>query len=184
MRALRPALRIKASGARGRRSWGGSRGPARRSPRTRPPRRPGRREGSPCAGRAGAGDAIRLRTAPPVAATRRPRPARRRPRARRCTASSRSESSGALPAQNSSGLERCDLLAEVGEIRLGVERPAHDALKQLRRSERTTPAVDVLPQPLAERAELAALELRVEIPQLARRALPQLNGDHVPECVG
>ena len=103
-------LASSASGVRGRRSSAGSRDRARRSRRTRRPHRPGRREGSPSAERAAGDGGSRSRTALRVAAIRHPRPARQRPRARRCTASSRSESSGAQPAQNSAASSASTLL--------------------------------------------------------------------------
>src|SRR4029077_10380553 len=80
-------------------------------------------------------------------------------------------------------LERLDLRTQVREIRLRGSRPADDAREQLRRLERTPPAVYPLAQPLAERAELAALELGVEIAKLVLRTLPELDADPAPERV-
>ena len=88
-----------------------------------------------------------------------------------------------LPARDFCGVERLELAAQVGEVGLGVERAANRALEQLRRLERPTPMVDGLAEPLAQRAELACLELRVEVAELGDRALPELNRDDIPERV-
>src|SRR4029077_1261101 len=122
-------------------------------------------------------------TALPAAAIRRPRPIGQRPRARRYTASSRCESSAARPAQELLRFEGLDLRVQVREIRPRIEWATRGPLHQLGRLERAPPAVDVLPQPLAQGAKLSAPELLVQVAQLARRPLPQLDPDHVPERI-
>src|SRR2546430_2271494 len=82
------------------------------------------------------------------------------------------------------GLEAFALRAGGGGAGPRAKSPADEVPEQLRRLEDTTPAVDVLPQPLAERAELAPLELSVQVAELACRPLPKLHGDDVPERVG
>ena len=58
------------------------------------------------------------------------------------------------------------LLAQVREVRLGVDARADRALERLLRRELPAVLVDVLAEPLAERRELAALERVVEVRQV------------------
>src|SRR5947209_7280388 len=88
-----------------------------------------------------------------------------------------------LPARCALGVERLELAAKVREVRLGVEPSAGRPLEQLGRLEAPAPAMDVLAEPLAQLAELARLELRVEVSELRGRALPELDRDDVPERV-
>src|SRR5438445_13870792 len=83
-----------------------------------------------------------------------------------------------------SRVERLDLRAQVRKVRLCIERAAHRTREQLRRLERAAPPVHVLPQPSAQRAELATFELLVEVGQIGCCALPKLYGDDIPERVG
>src|SRR5579875_1030430 len=78
-----------------------------------------------------------------------------------------------------------DLLAEVTHVGLRVDRPgADDQLERLARRELAAVAVEVLSKPVAERAELAALEVVVEARDVREHALPDLGRDQVAERVG
>src|SRR5687768_17392036 len=75
------------------------------------------------------------------------------------------------------------LLAQICEVGLGVDPRAGRALERLLRHELPAVAVDVLAEPLAERRELAALELVVEVREILLDALPDLNAHHVAERI-
>src|SRR5688572_7816662 len=60
-------------------------------------------------------------------------------------------------------VERAVLLRQVVEHRLRIQRPADGLVDELRRRQQTAVTVDLLAQPDAQRAELAALQLGVEV---------------------
>src|SRR5438874_1827661 len=80
--------------------------------------------------------------------------------------------------------EVAELALEIAQVRGGIHARAGRALEQLLRRERAAVRVHVLAEPLAQRHELTALELLVEIAEVCRRTVPELHGDDVPERVG
>ena len=75
-------------------------------------------------------------------------------------------------------------VAQVARNGSGRSVLARHAGQQLARRELAAVAVDVLAQPVAQRRELAAAELRLDLGQVGAGARPQLGGDQVPERVG
>src|SRR5438094_30594 len=65
----------------------------------------------------------------------------------------------------------------------GVDGRAGRMLQQLLRRVPAALRMDLLAEPLAQRAELALLQLLVEAAELVVRTLPQLHGHHRPEEV-
>src|SRR5215211_6474474 len=92
------------------------------------------------------------------------------------------------PAADSAGdgepVDLAELRAQVAHVGLGVDlRRARDALERLERRELAAVTVQVVSQPLAQRPELALLELVVQVGEVGDDALPDLRGDQVPEGV-
>src|SRR5687767_114375 len=87
-----------------------------------------------------------------------------------------------FPRQSLSG-ERV-LPAQIAQVRLRVEAAARDPLDELARRELAAVPPEVLGQPACERAELALLELVVQVGDLRVRLLPQLARDDVAQRVG
>src|SRR4051812_2688351 len=81
-----------------------------------------------------------------------------------CASDRRGEDAGVL-----------ELGTQVADQRLDLELLAGDPPQQLPRLERTPRTVHVLPQPVAQRGELAALDLRVELGQVGAQAAPELG---------
>jgi hypothetical protein len=78
-------------------------------------------------------------------------------------------------------VDPAELLLEVADVGAGVHRTADDPLEGLLRRELAAVAVQVLAEPLAQLAELAALDLVVEIWDRLAYALPDLRRDDVAE---
>src|SRR6478736_3838924 len=76
-----------------------------------------------------------------------------------------------------------ELLLEVREIRLRVDRRAGRPPQQLLGRVLAALGVDVRAEPVAERRELAAPDLPFEIAELVGRLLPDLDGHHRAEEV-
>src|SRR5437899_2045113 len=77
-----------------------------------------------------------------------------------------------------------ELRAQVGQVGLRIDATANHALEELRRWELAPVPVDVLPEPFAQRPELALLELVVQVGELVADPFPELARDDVPERVG
>src|SRR5262249_60732456 len=96
--------------------------------------------------------------------------------------------SPARPLAGSDGLcdavDAAQLGLQVSDVRPGVHRPADDPLEHLAREELAAVAVQVVPEPVAERAELGPLDLVVEIRNRLAHFLPDLHRDAVAEGVG
>src|SRR5579859_2929156 len=90
----------------------------------------------------------------------------------------------ACPALELEAVDRAELRAQVAEQRLRVEAAADHALEELAGHVLAAVAVDVLAQPVVERAELAGPDLVVEVGELPADPLPELSGDDVAEGVG
>src|SRR5436309_3461828 len=69
--------------------------------------------------------------------------------------------------------------AEVAQVRLGVDRPAGDALERLPGCELPAERVEVVAQPGAELAEIACFDLCVHVREPLHELLPDLQRDHV-----
>src|SRR4029450_8325407 len=80
-------------------------------------------------------------------------------------------------------IDLAELRLEVPDVRAGVHPAACDPLQHLLRRVLPPVAVPVPAEPPRQLAELALLELRVQVGQLATRLVPELHGDHVPERV-
>src|SRR3989442_5578742 len=77
-----------------------------------------------------------------------------------------------------------ELRVEIPEIGPGIELRAGDAPQQIAGRVLAAVAVDVLPQPFAQRRELATRKMALEVAELGDRTLPDLHGDDVAELVG
>ena len=98
---------------------------------------------------------------------------------------------GDVPAARGSGRARsrdggaeqvAELPLEIAEVRRRVHLRAGGALEQLLRRERAAVPVHVLAEPVAERHELAALELLVEVAEIRLGALPELHETTLPSA--
>src|SRR5262249_29604328 len=76
-----------------------------------------------------------------------------------------------------------ELPLQVAEVRLGVDRPADDTLECLRRRVLAPESMQLLAQPLADRAELTARDLPVDVVEVLAQPPPDLPADHVPERI-
>src|SRR3954447_22725773 len=76
-----------------------------------------------------------------------------------------------------------ELVAQVGDQRRDSQLLAGDPLQQLARLEHAAVAMHVLAQPRAQRREVAALELLLDVRQIDADALPQLRGHQVADRV-
>src|SRR3954469_17703805 len=82
-------------------------------------------------------------------------------------------------------VDLADLRAQVAHVRLGVDLARPDrALERLRRRELAAVAVQMLAQPLAQRAELALLKPLVQVRDVGKNPCQELRRDQVPERVG
>src|SRR6202011_191795 len=86
-------------------------------------------------------------------------------------------------ASDDGSADTAELPLEVAQIRRRVDAAPRHALQEVLRHEGAAVPVHVLAKPLAERRELAALELLVEVAEVGLDALPELNGDDVAEGV-
>src|SRR5215218_4538021 len=77
-----------------------------------------------------------------------------------------------------------ELGAEVADEGLDAQRLARNPRQQLPRVQLAAVAVDVDPQPLAQRREVAGLDPLPDVGHIAFDALPQLRGHQVPDAVG
>ena len=75
------------------------------------------------------------------------------------------------------------IAAEVGEVRLGVDRAAHRALDRLGRRELAAQRVDGLAEPRVQLGEVPALDLLVDRGDLRAEPIPDLDREHGPEEV-
>src|SRR5436190_9799654 len=76
-----------------------------------------------------------------------------------------------------------ELALQVPEVGLGIDGPADGSLERLCRQELPSVPVEVLAQPLADRTELAAPDLLVDVVDVGAQAVEDLNADHVAERV-
>src|SRR5687768_1565338 len=77
-----------------------------------------------------------------------------------------------------------ELSTQVAQERLDRQLLARDAGQQLGRRQLAPVHVDLLPQPRPQRAEVAALDLLVDVRKRAAQRLPQLRRLEVAERVG
>src|SRR6266566_4036145 len=78
---------------------------------------------------------------------------------------------------------RAELLLQIRKVRLGVDRRAGRASQQLLGRVFAALRVDVQAEPLAQRGELAPLDLLFEVTELLGSLLPDLHGHHGAEEV-
>src|SRR6266550_5741662 len=105
------------------------------------------------------------------------------PRAASKAAALSAELRGRTPKRSPAldGYRRAELLLQIGEVCLGVDRRAGRASQQLLRRVFAALRVDVQAEPLAKRRELTPLDLLLEIAELLGRLLPDLHGHHGAE---
>src|SRR4051794_16428404 len=73
------------------------------------------------------------------------------------------------------------LALEIGEPRLDAELLSRRPPQQLARLELAPVPVDVDPQPLAQRREVAGRDRRLDVRQIRRQRLPELRRHQVPD---
>src|SRR5436309_1595159 len=88
---------------------------------------------------------------------------------------------GSVAPRSSDRDGRAELLLEIREVRLGVDRRAGRTSQQLLWRVFAALRVDVQAEPLAQRRELAPLDLLLEVAELLGRLLPDLYGHHGAE---